>query len=508
MLIKSQNKPNFILIWPPKIRGAIVLAVTVNYVYDDLNRLTSATATSVASGQSTYTKTYTYNAIGNITAGDAGNYTYDGDQGSSYANPHAVTTTSTGSKTYIYDHNGNLLTETSGLSNTWDYNNRLTQAIKGGVTSNYTYDQDGQRVKLDNGTTVTKYPNKYYNYDGTRKTKSIYAGDTLVATVETASAVVTPYYDHTDHLGSVGVTTNNSGAQVELLDYYPFGGHRISSGSNISQKQYIGQIYDGDTDLSYLNARYYEGSRGQFISQDSVFWDFDSKLNQFLSEPQVQNSGKTMGRLNSVSAFGWRKNMQSRAGSMSGWAEFLADPQMQNSYSYGRNNPITMSDPDGNAAYYFSFNTNAGIGGEVGNSWNIGFATDGTFGITTSLHGGGLAGVDASIGISGGYSTAKTWSDTLGVDNYVSVGGKAIAGASVNTNFSDGKYSGTEVGTGIGLRLSPVAIPVTFSGGVSKTIPIFQGSISGIVNGVKNAASSVVNSVSNGAKKILNKLTN
>lgn len=139
---------------------------TVAYVYDDLNRMTSAAATNVASGQSTYTKTYTYNAIGNITAGDAGTYTYAGDQGSSYANPHAVTSTSTGSVTYTYDNNGNLLTETNGLSNTWDYNNRLAQAIKGGVTSTYAYDSTGQRVKLANGTTTTYYPTKFYNIEG------------------------------------------------------------------------------------------------------------------------------------------------------------------------------------------------------------------------------------------------------------------------------------------------------------------------------------------------------
>jgi hypothetical protein len=166
-----------------------------------------------------------------------------------------------------------------------------------------------------------------------------------------------------------------------------------------------------------------------------------------------------------------------------------------------------MSDPDGNWAVHFDFTTNAGLGGEVGNAWTLGFASDGTFGVSTSLHGGGLAGADVSIGVVAGYSTAKTWSDTLGTDNYVSVGGKVIGGGNVTTNFSDGKYSGTDIGIGIGARLSPVGIPVTFSGGVNKTVPVFQGSISGIVNGVKNVASSVANSVSNGAKKIINKLT-
>jgi RHS repeat-associated protein len=30
----------------------------------------------------------------------------------------------------------------------------------------------------------------------------------------------------------------------------------------------IGEEYDSETEFSYLNARYYQGSRGQFMSQD------------------------------------------------------------------------------------------------------------------------------------------------------------------------------------------------------------------------------------------------
>ena len=55
--------------------------------------------------------------------------------------------------------------------------------------------------------------------------------------------------------------TDESGNQTELLDYYPYGPARIYQGDRESQRQYIGEIYDADTGLNYLNARYYEGSR-------------------------------------------------------------------------------------------------------------------------------------------------------------------------------------------------------------------------------------------------------
>src|SRR5262249_282899 len=66
-----------------------------------------------------------------------------------------------------------------------------------------------------------------------------------------------------------------------------------------------------------LNARYYEGSRGQFISQDPSFLAVGdpNKLKQVTGLDQQV---------------------------------FLADPQIANSTSYGRDNPITKKDPDGN----------------------------------------------------------------------------------------------------------------------------------------------------------------
>jgi RHS repeat-associated protein len=107
------------------------------------------------------------------------------------------------------------------------------------------------------------------------------------------------------------------------LDYYPYGSTRISqtSGGYNEAKQFIAQYTDPETNLSYLNARYYDGSKGQFLSEDPTFLSVGNPS-------QVQ-------RLSS-------QNQQ----------RFLMDPQQMNSYSYGRGNPITNSDPSGNNIYY------------------------------------------------------------------------------------------------------------------------------------------------------------
>ncbi len=58
-----------------------------------------------------------------------------------YLNPHAVATTTAGSAlAYTYDNNGNLLTTRVGTSTptasyTWDYNNRMTQAVINGTAT-------------------------------------------------------------------------------------------------------------------------------------------------------------------------------------------------------------------------------------------------------------------------------------------------------------------------------------------------------------------------------------
>src|SRR5712671_790038 len=81
-----------------------------------------------------------------------------------------------------------------------------------------------------------------------------------------------------------------------------------------------------------LQARYYDGSKGEFLSEDPVF----------LGDPKQQ---------------------------------VLTDPQSLNSYSYANDNPITKSDPTGLDAYYnnagqkvFSDNRTNGVFSEAGDT--------------------------------------------------------------------------------------------------------------------------------------------
>ena len=278
---------------------------TANYVYDDLYRLTSATITGAAAGGN-YTHTTSYDALGNIsTKSDIGTYLYQGNSGTNYANPHAAT--SINGVTCTYDNNGNV-TGNGTFNNTWDYKNQLSQTTVGATTVNYYYDDQGNRARYNVGSTNYYTPNRYYQKKGNTLNKYVYDGDNLVANIETKTSGVTPRYVHLDQLNSTAIVTSGSGNQVQLTDYYPFGQVRQNNlaGSFDSKKKYATHELDDDTGFDYVKARYYLGDRGRFMSEDKVFLSIGA------SDSSI-----------------------------------LTDPQLINSYSYSKNNPLRFADSNG-----------------------------------------------------------------------------------------------------------------------------------------------------------------
>jgi RHS repeat-associated protein len=208
--------------------------------------------------------------------------------------------------TYAYDNNGNPTSAGNGTAittYTYDYANRLTALVSLGATTTYGYDAFGARVYQIVATTSTStYAFRFFSIASTTKsstnystsTEYVFNGDTLLSTVDqafkngTATGTVATRYVHPDHLGS---TSTNE------------------------KRKFIGKFAD-DSGLSYLNARYYEGSRGQFLSEDPTFLAVGNP-NQIQQLTQLDQN------------------------------KFLADPQQLNSYSYARGNPISNRDPNG-----------------------------------------------------------------------------------------------------------------------------------------------------------------
>lgn len=290
-------------------------AKKTNYTYDDLHRLIVAdiqeAPTPDLEAQDDQVEAeappgFMYDAIGNmINNPDRGEYQYDGNQGTSYANPHAITTTDDG-HTYVYDHNGNVLSDDTNVY-LWDYNNRLIQVNTPTDTFYHFYDTTGQRVETITPDDTLYSPTKFYTDKDNTVEKHIFLGETAVATVEGSNAAAHVFTIHTDHLAGSNVVTDETQAIAVLTDYYAFGKLRINeqTGSYDERRKFAGSEYDIDSGLNYMEARYYKSDVGRFISQDPAFLRLD------------------------------RLSIQ------------LVDPQSWNSYTYARNNPLLLMDPNG-----------------------------------------------------------------------------------------------------------------------------------------------------------------
>jgi hypothetical protein len=153
-----------------------------------LDRLLTATTTNAAS-RDNYTRTYSYDSIGNITSKlsvDSGqspediDYTYSE---SNYASPHAVT--QAGDQNFTYDNNGNLQTDGT-WTHSWDYKDRLISSSTSGTTVSYEYDEAKTRVIKHNESTgkITQYINDFFDIEDGQEKLYFYSGDLKLATLE------------------------------------------------------------------------------------------------------------------------------------------------------------------------------------------------------------------------------------------------------------------------------------------------------------------------------------
>ncbi len=293
------------------------------YDYDAHRRLTEAwtpssancaTSPSVAGlgGAAPYWQSWSYTADGlrktqtdHTSAGDTvGTYTYD------TAQPHtvmSVATTGAAPKptaAYGYDDAGNTTSRPdptgTGQTLTWDAENKLQKLTNSAGDTSYVYDADG-------GLLVRKSPGK----------STLYVGS-LELTLDTATRVVTSKREYSVDGQAVAVRSSTTDLKWLVPDHHdttsvavdsktlatttryttPFGESRGTDPTGWPDDHgFLGKPQDKTTGLTNVGAREYDPSIGRFLSVDPVM--------------------------------------------------DTSDPQQMLGYTYGNNNPTTMSDPTG-----------------------------------------------------------------------------------------------------------------------------------------------------------------
>jgi RHS repeat-associated protein len=268
---------------------------TANYSYDVLSRLATAQTTGSANYPA-WGISWSYDRYGNRLA-----ETVTAGSGPSNSVSVDATTNRINTAGYAYDAGGNMTND--GL-NTMTYNaeNRVVTSISGGVTSTYSYDGNGLRVKKQVGSaTATVYifssSKVIAEYASGAKVNSptkeyIYSGSALLATI---SGNTTNY-----HMGdqlSPRLTTNTSGTVAGQQGHFPFGESWYSSNTT-TKFQFTSYERDSESGNDYAIARSYVNRLARFSSPDPL-------------------------------------------------GGFIDNPQSLNRYPYALNNPINLVDPSG-----------------------------------------------------------------------------------------------------------------------------------------------------------------
>jgi RHS repeat-associated protein len=234
---------------------------TCNYLYDDLQRLSTANCGAL------WAQNFSYDSFGNITKTGSSAFI------PSYS-PTQNQFTLTG-RTVSYDGNGNLLTDNLNTY-TWDVYGEMSTVNTGSATVTATYDGLGRMVENNAGGTYTQI---VYGPTGT-KVATANAGALIKAFVALPggakaiynSSGTLAYFRHSDWLGSSRLTSTAARptSMYSSTAYAPFGESQASQTSGAVDASFTGQDQDTVGSLYDFTFRRYSQSQGRWISPDPL----------------------------------------------------------------------------------------------------------------------------------------------------------------------------------------------------------------------------------------------
>ena len=261
---------------------------TTTYTYDSQNQLLRED--NQAGG---FTHVWTYDDGGNITSRKEYDYTTGGLGTLRDTVSYSYDDTAWGDLLTAYDGVGITHDDIGNPTNdgtwtyTWEHGRELASMTGGGTTWDFTYDVNGMRTKRTNGSTTYEY-----TYNGDRLTQLVINTNGTVHTMYfvydadgpmAVNANGTTYYYVKNLQGDITALVNKAGTAVVEYTYDAWGniisvtGDYANGLGKRNPLRYRGYVYDVETELYYLQSRYYDPEIGRFSNAD-VFVSTDQGI--------------------------------------------------------------------------------------------------------------------------------------------------------------------------------------------------------------------------------------
>ncbi len=211
-------------------------------------------------------KTYTYDANGNLTSDRVRTFLWDAD-GAREREDGAPGSGVPGAKQRV---------SKAGAPGATDEQNRLISIIEGSKKSKFSYDGLGRRVRIRELDRGTETSNRTFVWSGTAIVEERNAAGTQASKRYYARGLVDrtgsedkKYYYTFDHLGSTREVVEDDGVTVAArYDYDPFGRVEKLGGSYDVDFLYTGHLHHLPSGLYLTHYRAYDPDTGVWLSRD------------------------------------------------------------------------------------------------------------------------------------------------------------------------------------------------------------------------------------------------